>query len=129
MMLAAMSGIESTVAVALRSAYIFRSAGAISFVWPIITQWIRSSCKRASASVRLVRKPLMDSRPRPDIMGTANPALATRGARMIDTLSPTPPMECLSTAGRLSPDVSSRAPLSSIASVSATVSESSNPRR
>ena len=34
-MLAAMSGIDSTVAVASRNAYIFLSAGAISGVWPI----------------------------------------------------------------------------------------------
>ena len=139
MMLAAMSGIESTVAVALRNAYILRSAGAISLVWPIITQWIRSSCRRASTNERSVRKPGMDSSlsrvppvcpsPRPDIMGTASPAAAINGARTIDTLSPTPPIECLSTAGRSSPDVSSRDPLSSIASVSATVSEWSNPRR
>ena len=38
MMLAAMSGIDSTVAVASRSAYIFLSAGAISGVCPISAQ-------------------------------------------------------------------------------------------
>ena len=44
MMLAAMSGIDSTVAGASRSAYIFRSAGAISAVWPISAQPIRATC-------------------------------------------------------------------------------------
>ena len=44
MMLAAMSGIDSTVAVASRSAYIFLSAGAISGVWPIIAQPSFSIC-------------------------------------------------------------------------------------
>ena len=84
MMLAAMSGIDSTVAVASRSAYIFLSAGAISGVCPIIAQPMLSICARASASVRSVRKPGIDSSlssvppvwpsERPDIIGTATPS-------------------------------------------------------
>ena len=35
--------------------------------------------------------------PLPDIMGTVRPSDATRGASAKDTLSPTPPVECLST--------------------------------
>ena len=34
---------------------------------------------------------------RPDIMGTTTPAAAARGATMRLVLSPTPPVECLST--------------------------------
>ena len=35
--------------------------------------------------------------PRPEIIGTGTPQAAARGARISDTLSPTPPVECLST--------------------------------
>ncbi len=35
--------------------------------------------------------------PRPEIMGTLTPQAATNGARINDTLSPTPPVLCLST--------------------------------
>ena len=110
MMLAAMSGIASTVPVASRSAYIFRSAGAISAVWPISAQSSVSSSCFASASDRSVSNPGMDSslssvppvwpRPRPDIIGTATPSEAMSGARTMETLSPTPPVECLSMRGR-----------------------------
>jgi hypothetical protein len=37
-------------------------------------------------------------RPRPETMGTATPQQAARGARMSETLSPMPPVECLSEA-------------------------------
>ena len=110
MMLAAMSGMLSTVEVASRSAYIFWSAGAISCVWPSSAHPRRSTCARASASVSAVRKPGIASslssvppvwpRPRPEIIGTATPSEATSGASTSDTLSPTPPVECLSTRGR-----------------------------
>ena len=105
-----MSGIDSTVAVASRSAYIFLSAGAISGVCPIIAQPSRSSCCARLASERSVRNPGIDSSlssvppvwpsERPDIIGTATPSDATSGASTSDTLSPTPPVECLSTRGR-----------------------------
>ena len=49
-------------------------------------------------------------RPRPDSCGTATPHAATSGARMSETLSPTPPVECLSTFGRRQADRSSRSP-------------------
>ena len=109
MMLAAMSGIDSTVAVTSRRAYSRLSAGAISGVCPSIAQPSRSTWARASWSERLVRKPGIDSSlssvppvwpsPRPDIIGTATPQLATIGASSRDTLSPTPPVECLSATG------------------------------
>ena len=109
MMLAAISGIDSTVPVASRSAYIFRSAGAISSVCAMSAQPSRSSCARACASVSAVSKPGIDSSlssvppvwpsPRPDIIGTTTPSDAMSGARTMDTLSPTPPVECLSMRG------------------------------
>ena len=139
MMLEAMSGIDSTVDVASRSAYILRSAGAISVVCPINAQPIASICAFAFASERSVRKPGIDSSlsrvppvcpsPRPDTIGTATPRADTSGASTSDTLSPTPPVECLSIRGLLTDDKSKRAPEFSIASVSAAVSRRSSPLR
>ena len=90
-------------------------------------------------SERLVRNPGMDSSlssvppvwpsPRPDIIGTATPQLATIGASSSETLSPTPPVECLSTTGMASPSNRSRSPESIIASVSAASSAGSSPRK
>ena len=58
--------------------------------------------------LKSVRKPGMDSslsnvppvnpNPRPDILATGRPAAATRGTTTKEVLSPTPPVECLSTA-------------------------------
>ena len=66
-----------------------------------------ASCALNSSIVRLVRKPGIDSslssvppvwpNPRPDIIGTITPAAAAMGAAMRLVLSPTPPVECLST--------------------------------
>ncbi len=60
-----------------------------------------------SFSDRFVRNPGIDSslskvppvcpNPLPEIMGTLQPQAATIGARTKLTLSPTPPVECLST--------------------------------
>jgi hypothetical protein len=104
----AMSGLLSTVAVASRNAYILRSAGATSAVWRIKTQPVWASALRIAARLRSVRNPGIEAslssvppvcpRPRPDIIGTIAPHAAARGARMSDVLSPTPPVECLSTA-------------------------------
>jgi len=139
MMLAAMSGITSTVAVASRSAYSFRSAGTISSVWLSIAQPILAICFSASASVSAVLKPGIDSSlsrvppvcpsPRPDIIGTATPSDAMSGARMSDVLSPTPPVECLSIRAIGRRERSSLFPLSSIASIIAFISLGSSPRK
>ena len=103
----AMSGIDSTVAVASRSAYRRRSAGTIRSLWPASTRPQRPSTRRNSAGESAVRKPGIDSSlssvppvwpsARPDIIGTGTPQAATSGARQIEILSPTPPVECLST--------------------------------
>jgi hypothetical protein len=60
-------------------------------------------------------------RPRPEIIGTAPPQAATTGASSRLTLSPTPPVECLSSAGpgRPASDQSSTSPESRIAPVRA----------
>jgi len=55
-------------------------------------------------------------------MGTYTPQAAASGASTIDVLSPTPPVECLSTLGPGSSLRSSTSPVRIIDSVSATVS-------
>ncbi len=97
----------STVPVTSRNAYSLRSAGAISAVWPIMEHPQVSSTWRNRATGRLTLKPGIASslssvppvwpRPRPLIMGTMRPPAAATGARTRDVLSPTPPVECLST--------------------------------
>ena len=139
MMLAEMSGMDSTVAVTSRRAYSRLSAGAISWVWPSMAQPRRRTCASASRRPRPVRNPAMASSlsrvppvwpsPRPDIMGTATPQLATSGARSSETLSPTPPVECLSTTGRSMPSKRSRSPEAIMASVRAASSAGSRPRK
>ena len=45
----------------------------------------------------LSKVPPVCPKPLPDTIGTGTPKLATIGARIRDNLSPTPPVECLST--------------------------------
>ncbi|OQC57511.1 MAG: hypothetical protein BWX54_01159 [Verrucomicrobia bacterium ADurb.Bin018] len=136
---AVISGMEATVPVTSRSAYNFLSAGAISPVWPIMENphlWMVSmNC----FSVRLTLNPGMDSNlssvppvmpsPRPEIIGTANPAHAASGARISETLSPMPPVECLSTSGSLMEEVSTIAPERIMESVRIAVSSGVIPLR
>src|SRR5207247_1198618 len=69
-------------------------------------------------------------RPRPLIFPNGTPQAATIGATAIDVLSPTPPVECLSTTLRPSAAPrSSVSPLRIIASVSAWVSAGVRPRK
>jgi hypothetical protein len=62
-------------------------------------------------------------------MGTATPQAATSGASTRETLSPIPPVECLSTRGTAQSPKSSWTPESSIAVVRATSSSTSMPRQ
>ena len=106
----AISGIDSTVPVTSRSAYSRRSAGARPAPAAQMTQPTSRSTAIISAGDSAARQPGMASslssvppvcpRPRPDSCGTAAPHAATSGARTSETLSPTPPVECLSTVGR-----------------------------
>ena len=139
MMLAAMSGMDSTVPVTSRSAYSLRSAGTRCRVCPIMTQpslstWVRASCRERSVrnpviASSLSRVPPVCPRPRPEIIGTASPRHAAMGARRSEVLSPTPPIECLSTRGLAYPVKSSRSPDVNIASTSAFSSSGSRPRK
>ena len=107
MMEEAISGRLSMVPVTSRSAYSALSAGAIVAVWLIRQQPISANWVMYSSSDSATRKPGMLSSlssvppvcpsPRPDILGTVTPHAAARGARMIETLSPTPPVLCLPT--------------------------------
>src|SRR6267378_2635708 len=125
-MLEAISGTDSTVAVASRSAYSLRSAGAICAVWPIRQSPSRSTSSTKRAVGRSTRKPGMLSslssvppvwpRPRPETIGTRTPQTAASGASGMEILSPTPPVECLSTLGPAMRDRSSTSPERSMAS-------------
>jgi hypothetical protein len=91
------------------------------------------TCATSSSVVSSTRNPGIDSslssvppvwpRPRPDIFPNGTPQAATIGPTAIEVLSPTPPVECLSTTLRPSADPrSSVSPERTIASVSACVS-------
>ena len=119
MMEDAISGMDSTVAVASRSAYSLPSAGATCGVCPMNASRCWINCARNSSIVRLVRNPGIDSSlssvppvwpsARPEIIGTVTPAAAASGAAIRLVLSPTPPVECLST---LTPGTAERSTLS-----------------
>ena len=63
-------------------------------------------------------------RPRPDIFAVFAPQAATIGARIRLVLSPTPPVECLSTESVPNSDRSISSPECAIASVSVAISRS-----
>ena len=66
--------------------------------------------------------------PRPLIFPNGTPQAATIGPTAIEVLSPTPPVECLSTHRRpIAPPRSIVSPLATIASVSANVSALERP--
>ena len=100
------NGMEATVPVTSRRAYIFLSAGQISSVCPIMATPIVSTFFWNSVKDKSVENPGMDSnlsrvppvcpKALPLIMGIAIPAAARSGARMREILSPTPPVLCLS---------------------------------
>ncbi len=77
----------------------------------------------------LSRVPPVCPRPRPEIMGTLTPQAAASGASASETLSPTPPVECLSIFTPGTSERSSTSPERSMASVRARVSAASIPRK
>ena len=72
--------------------------------------------------------PPVRPRPRPVSEGTASPQAAASGWMISESLSPTPPVECLSAEGG-KPVQSRHVPESRMASVRASVSASSMPRQ
>ena len=67
--------------------------------------------------------------PRPEIMGTLTPQAAASAASGSETLSPTPPVECLSILAPGMAERSSTSPEWSMASVRASDSAASMPRK
>ena len=88
---------------------------------------IRLSCSIKSSVLSSARKPGMDSnlsmvpplypKPRPDILPTSKPQAATIGPIVRVVLSPTPPVECLSTINVPNDERSSTSPECAMASV------------
>ena len=120
---ATISGSDSTVPVASRIAYRRRSAGAscagladdraAGARRPRAGSARGRGCCRSRGSSRACRACRRCGRARgPEIIGTAPPQAATIGASSRLTLSPTPPVECLSSAGpgRSTSDQSSTSP-------------------
>ena len=139
MMLDAISGMQLTVAVTSRRAYIFLSATAMPSLWPMTDRPIWFTCAKNSSCERAVFVPGTLSilsmvppvwpKPRPLILAIFTPQAATMGAMTSVVLSPTPPVECLST---LMPGMGERStitPLCAITSVSSAVSSLVMPRR
>src|SRR5690606_8862902 len=139
MMEAAISGTLSTVAVASRSAYSFLSAGARSTpALATATPTSRTTSKNSErlSSTRspgmlssLSRVPPVWPKALPESLATGAPAAATRGATTRVVLSPTPPLECLSTLMPGSELRSTWRPDRAMARVRAAVSRSLIPRK
>ena len=114
------------------------SAGASWALWPTTAQPILRTMDTNSSSGREVRMPGMLSslstvppvcpRPRPLIFSTLPPQAATSGARISVVVSPTPPVECLST-GTPPTSGSSISPDRAMAMVSCAVSSGVMPFR
>ena len=138
-MLEAISGMLSTVAVTSRRAYSFLSAGARFAVDPITATPVCLTCSKNSLGATDVLNPGMDSslstvppvwpRPLPDIFAILQPRLAITGAITRLVLSPTPPVLCLSTVNSPNSERSIISPECIIASVSTAVSSSSIPEK
>ncbi len=135
--LLAISGMLGTVAVTSRRAYSFLSAGARSAVCPITATPMVFTWLKKSSSLISTLAPGIDSilssvppvcpRPLPLILATFTPHTARIGAITSVVLSPTPPVECLST---LTPSIllkSTVSPLCAIAAVSCEISRISMP--
>ena len=139
MMLEAIRGMQLTVAVTSRSAYIFLSATAMFSLWPMTAMPVRFTWAKKSSWLRAVRVPGTLSilsmvppvwpRPRPLILAILTPQAAAMGAITKVVLSPTPPVECLSTLIPAMGERSTISPLWAMTSVSRAVSSSVIPRR
>ena len=128
----AISGILSTQEIVSLRLYIFLSAGA-KFRFCVI-MLIPISCTffiNCSTSIfvlypgidsNLSAVPPVNPNPLPDIFATGTPIDATNGNNIKDTLSPTPPVECLSTIISFKDDKSNFSPEFAIAIVKLTVS-------
>ena len=138
MTLEAMSGVLPMVAVTSRRAYSFLSAGTKLPDCPMTARPFSRTMSMNRSRGCSMFTPGMDSslssvppvcpRPRPDILATVPPQAATKGATIKVVVSPTPPVECLSTLTPLRGDRSTVSPLCIITSVRVAVSRSVIPR-
>ena len=94
--------------------------------WRIISS-LDSVARHPGMASSLSSVPPVWPSPRPESCGTATPHAATSGASGSVILSPTPPVECLSVVGRLSPEKSIRSPEAIIAAVQREISSRSMP--
>ena len=134
----AISGSEGTVAVTSRRAYSTLSAGTMcgdcaataiptSRTWRMKRPGSRSTVRPGTDS-SLSSVPPVCASARPLSFGTFTPLAAASGGPISVTLSPTPPVECLSTLVPGIPLRSSTSPLRTMAWVSASVSARVMPR-
>ena len=139
MMETAINGILSTVAVTSLRAYSFLSAGVKLPDCPMTLMPILFTISKNSSLSKLTRMLGMDSslstvppvcpNPRPDIFATLTPQAAARGPTIKVVLSPTPPVECLSTLIPSIDDKSTTSPLLATKSVITAVSSLVIPRK
>ena len=133
------SGSESTVDVTSRRAYSVLSAGARCPVCAATTRPISFTWRMKSSTLIATDRPGMDSSlssvppvcpsPLPLIFATGAPQAAVSGASTSVVVSPTPPVECLSTLIPGMADRSATSPESRMARVSSVVSRSVIPFR
>ncbi len=88
-----------------------------------------NSVENPAIESNLSSVPPVNPSPRPDILPTGKPVDATSGATISETLSPTPPVECLSTTNGATECKSSVSPEFAIAIVRSIVSCFVIPRR
>ena len=132
MMLEAISGMLFTVPVTSRRAYINLSAGSSPLDCPMTQRPVFLTISIISPTERSIFTPGIASSlssvppvcpsPRPDIFATVTPHAAAIGAETSVVVSPTPPVECLSTFVPLKAERSTIVPEHAIAFVSAAIS-------
>ena len=131
-MLDAISGILPTQEIESLSAYNFLSAGAKFAVWPItliptfctfsMNLFISTTVLYPGIDSSLSIVPPVNPNPLPDIFATGIPSDAIIGINTIVILSPTPPVECLSTTVFPKTDKSNISPELAISKVKFVVS-------
>jgi len=134
--LEAISPSTSTVPVTSLSAYNILSAGVICAVCPITAMPTSLTCFRKASGSKVVLNPGIDSslstvppvnpRPRPLILAMGTMQAAAIGATISVVLSPTPPVECLSTLMPLMEERSTVSPEYRMALVSSNISSRSS---
>ena len=137
MMLDAMSGMLGTVPLTSRRAYILLSAGSRLPDWPMTQRPVFRTMRLNSSRLFSTLTPGTDSSlssvppecasPLPLTFATVPPQAATSGATMRVVVSPTPPVECLSTLMPSRSDKSTTSPECIMASVRYAVSSSVMP--